>query len=57
MTNSEIIEEILYNAHALGIAREVLERSKELESKGKDTVAAYETAWIEICPSEIYNTL
>ena len=57
MTNSEIIEEILHNAHKLGIVREVFERAKELQAKGKDPIFAYENAWLEICPAEYYTDI
>lgn len=55
MTNSEILEEILYKAHQLGIVKDVFERAKELESKGSDMFIAYETAWSEFCPEEEYK--
>lgn len=54
MTNSEILEEILYHAHKIGIVQNVFERAKELESKGNDMFIAYETAWCELCPPEEY---
>jgi len=54
MTNSDILEEILYHAHRIGIVQNVFERAKELESKGEDMFAAYEAAWIELCPEEEY---
>ncbi len=57
MTNSEIVEEILHSAHKLGREQKIFERAKQLNSEGKDLVFAYETAWMEICPSESYDAL
>ncbi len=57
MTNSEIVEEILHNAHKLVIEQKIFERAKQLNSEGKDLVFAYETAWLEICSSEEYDVI
>jgi len=44
MTNSEIIEEILHEAHILGISVQVFDISNNLQSKGMDSLLAYDTA-------------
>jgi hypothetical protein len=45
MTNSEFIEEILHEAHVLGIASKVFEIARDLQSKGMDVPMAYDTAF------------
>ena len=49
MTNEEIIEEILIDAHTYGLRVEVLETAKKIleENPRKDKVTAYEEAYNE----------
>ena len=49
MTNEEIIEEILINAHSHGLRIEVLETGRQILDEGprKDKVVAYEEAFNE----------
>lgn len=48
LTNSEIVEEILYEAHRLGIHREVMDSAKNRISEGAPPADAYENAFREI---------
>lgn len=48
MTNSEFIEEILHDAHKLGVASEVFEISRSLQSLGMEVQLAYDTAFRKI---------
>ena len=48
MTNSEFIEEILHDAHKLGVAAEVFEISRSLQSLGMEVQLAYDTAFRKI---------
>lgn len=49
MTNEEIIEEILIDAHTHGLRVEVLETAKKILDKNprKDKITAYEEAFSE----------
>lgn len=55
MTNSEFIEEILHDAHKLGVASEVFEISRSLQSSGMEVQLAYDTAFRKII-SEMETT-
>jgi len=44
MSNSEIIEEILYDAYKRGIEKEIFEIALDLMSQGKEACVAYEEA-------------
>jgi hypothetical protein len=44
MSNSEIIEEILYDAYKRGIEKEIFEVALGLMSEGKEACVAYEEA-------------
>jgi hypothetical protein len=48
MTNSEFIEEILHEAHILGVASKVFEIARGLQSSGMDIPLAYDTAFRKI---------
>jgi hypothetical protein len=48
MTNSEFIEEILHDAHKLGVASDVFEIARSLQSSGMDAPLAYDTAFRKI---------
>lgn len=48
MTNSEFIEEILHDAYKLGVASEVFEISRSLQSLGVEVQLAYDTAFRKI---------
>jgi hypothetical protein len=48
LTNSEIVEEILYEAHRLGIHKEVMDFAKDRISDGASPADAYENAIREI---------
>ena len=45
MTNSEFIEEILHDAHTLGIVSEVFDIANSLQSSGVDRPLAYDMAF------------
>ena len=45
MTNSEFIEEILHDAHKIGVASDVFEIARSLQSSGMDAPLAYDTAF------------
>jgi hypothetical protein len=45
MTNSEFIEEILHDAHTLGIVSEVFEMANGLQSSGIDITSSYDIAF------------
>lgn len=45
MSNFEFIEEILHDAHTLGIAPEVFEISRRLQSSGVEVSLAYDIAF------------
>jgi hypothetical protein len=45
MTNSEFIEEILHDAHKIGVASDVFEIARTLQSSGMDAPLAYDTAF------------
>jgi hypothetical protein len=45
MTNSEFIEEILHDAHKIGVASNVFEIARSLQSSGMDAPLAYDTAF------------
>ena len=48
MTSSEIVEEILYEAHTLGIADKVFKVSKTFRDKGMDILESYQEAFLEV---------
>jgi hypothetical protein len=48
MTNSEFIEEILHDAHKLGVASEVFEIARSLQSSGMEVPLAYDTAFRKV---------
>jgi hypothetical protein len=48
MTNSEFIEEILHDAHTLGIVSEVFDIASSLQSSGVDATSAYDIAFRRI---------
>jgi hypothetical protein len=48
MTNSEFIEEILHDAHKLGVAQGVFEIARSLQSSGMEAPLAYDTAFRRI---------
>jgi hypothetical protein len=48
MTNSEFIEEILHEAHTMGIAPKVFEIANGLQSSGMDMPLAYDTAFKKV---------
>lgn len=48
MTSSEIVEEILHEAHRLGIADKVFEISRGLMNMGMDVAESYESALVQI---------
>jgi hypothetical protein len=48
MTSSEIVEEILYEAHTLGIADKVFKVSKTFRDKGMDLLESYQEAFLEV---------
>ena len=48
LTNSEIVEEILYEAHRLGIHKEVMDFAKGRISDGVSPADAYENGFREI---------
>ncbi len=48
MTNSEIVEEILYEAHTLGISDRVFQISRTLRDKGMDALESYQNAFLEV---------
>jgi predicted subunit of tRNA(5-methylaminomethyl-2-thiouridylate) methyltransferase len=48
LTNSEIVEEILFEAHKLGINREVMDSAKNMILRGTPPADAYENAFREI---------
>jgi hypothetical protein len=48
MTSSEIVEEILHEAHRLGVADKVFEISRKLMNQGMDVIKSYESALEEI---------
>lgn len=48
MTNSEFIEEILYEAHLIGAASKVFEIARTLQSSGMDIPLAYDTAFKKV---------
>ena len=48
MTNSEFIEEILHDAHKLGVASDVFEIARSLQYSGMDAPLAYDTAFRKI---------
>jgi hypothetical protein len=48
MSNSEFIEEILHEAHILGVASKVFEIARSLQSSGMDVALAYDSAFRKI---------
>jgi hypothetical protein len=48
LTNSEIVEEILFEAHKLGIHQEVMNSAKNRILEGTPPADAYENAFREI---------
>ena len=48
LTNSEIVEEILFEAHKLGINQEVMDSAKNMILRGTPPADAYENAFREI---------
>jgi hypothetical protein len=48
MTNSEFIEEILHEAHSMGVATRVFEIANGLQSSGMDMPLAYDTAFKKV---------
>ena len=53
MTGSEIVEEILYKAHVMGIVDEVFRVAKEHLDKGMDQRQSYEIAFDLVLDSGI----
>ena len=53
MTGSEIVEEILYKAHVMGVAEEVFKVAKEYLDKGIDQRQSYEMAFDLVLDSGI----
>lgn len=53
MTGSEIVEEILYKAHVMGVAEEVFKVAKEYLDKGMDQRQSYEMAFDLVLDSGI----
>jgi len=48
MSNSEFIEEILHEAHILGVASKVFEIARGLQSSGMGVALAYDVAFRKI---------
>lgn len=52
MTGSEIVEEILYKAHTMGVADEVFKVAKEYLDRGMDQRDSYEMAFQLVLDSD-----
>ena len=48
MSNSKISEEILYEAHVLGIFHEVIDLAVKLQSSGVDVYLSYDIAFRKV---------